>query len=193
MAIVWSTVFEESHTSPRATAAEIDQFVVTIGAPLSSTEIADVVRTQLNPFPIDDPRHNTWHPFEPSDWTVPRSPLPASYLDFLKWSNGGEFRSGERWFQFFQAIDPVHGVRAQLLAYNIPQHMPLALPFAFNGSGIFYLFDMRHGCVKGEYPVVGSEAGNLGWEPDQHVRIAESFLATCRGVRSVDDLLYGRR
>jgi len=158
---------------------------------LSSAEIADALRRQTNPFPTDHPLHNVWHPFDPSSWIVPRLALPPPYVDFLSWSNGGDFRTGERWFQFFPAIDSTHCVRAYMLGYNLPQHMPLALPFALNGSGIFYFFDMRHGCIGDEYPVVCSDSCNLGWEPGQHIRIAESFLEACHGVISVDDLLYG--
>jgi hypothetical protein len=67
--------------------------------------------------------------------------------------------------------------------------MPGALPFAFNGGGTFYLFDMRRPARKGEYPIVCTHSGNLGWEPDEHVRIAASFEAACRGAVNVDDLM----
>jgi SMI1 / KNR4 family (SUKH-1) len=114
--------------------------------------------------------------------------LPSSYLSLLAWSNGGEFRMGGRWFQFFPAVDPVHGVLAISEAYGIPRYMPGALPFALNGGGTFYLLDMRETAVAGEYPVVCSHSGNLGWAPDECVRIADSFPEACRGTIDVDEL-----
>ena len=108
--------------------------------------------------------------------------LPASYLSFLGWSNGGEFRNGERWFQFFQALHPSQGVHAMQLAYGVPRYMPGALPFAFNGGGAFYLFDTRFGLAADEYPVVIARAGNLGWAPDECFPVAPSFLAAGQGT-----------
>ena len=137
-------------------------------------------RGQRNAFPKHDPLHASWRPFDPSAWTIPARPLPPSYLSFIKWSNGGEFRTGERWFQFFPILDPTHGVGEMLLAYELPQYISHALPFAFNGAGTFYLFDMRRAAKRGEYPIMPSLSGNLGWEEDECYQIAESFEAACR-------------
>lgn len=75
-----------------------------------------------------------------------------------------------------------------MLAYHLPEYMPGALPIAFNGGGTFYLFDMREPAKKGEYPVVCSHSGKLGWDTDECVRIADSFLSACQGSVNVDDL-----
>jgi hypothetical protein len=75
-----------------------------------------------------------------------------------------------------------------MLAYHLPEYMPGGLPFAFNGGGTFYLFDMREGAVHGEYPVVCSHAGNLGWGPDACFLVASSFEVACRGQVNVDEL-----
>jgi hypothetical protein len=75
-----------------------------------------------------------------------------------------------------------------LLAYCLPQYMPGALPIAFDGGGTFYLFDMRKAAKQGEYPVVCSHAGNLGWEADACIRIATSFKSACRDGGNVEDL-----
>ena len=57
---------------------------------------------------------------------------------------------------------------------------------------MFYLRSTSHrGRSRGEYPVVGSHAGSLGWEAAKCVQIAESFEAVCRGTVNVDELLYG--
>jgi SMI1 / KNR4 family (SUKH-1) len=185
--IDWSSMFDEAFPAAGASVADLERFVATVGQPLSAGEVNGINQGQQNPFPQSDPSYESWRPFDPSLWTVPDRPLPPSYLAFLAWSNGGEFRTGERLFQFFPAIDPGHGVRAMLLAYHLPQYMPGALPFAFDGAGTFYLFDMRQAAQRGEYPVVQAHAGCLGWEPDACATIAESFEAACRVTGSLDE------
>jgi hypothetical protein len=186
--IDWSSVFDEAYPVAGVSTADLERLVATVGQQLTPAEIKAINSGQRNPFPKGDPLYAAWRPFDSSLWVVPSRPLPPSYLAFLEWSNGGEFRTGERWFQFFPVLDPGQGMRATLLAYHLPQYMPGALPFAFNGGGTFYLFDMRPAAKRGEYPVVGSHSGNLGWEPDECVQIAESFEAACRGSESVDEL-----
>lgn len=190
MAIDWATVFDECHRQPGLSEADLEHFVGEVGRPMSTTEIEDVNRGQQNPFLPTDSLYAAYRPFDPSAWVIPNRPLPQSYLSFLRWSNGGQFGNGERWFQFFPACDPLHGVRAMLLAYHLPQYMPHALPIALNGGGVFYLFDMRKSPSGGEYPVVCASAGNLGWEPDECKIVAESFVAACRGTINIETLLY---
>jgi hypothetical protein len=171
--IDWSSVFDEAHPVAGAIAATLERFVATVGNPLSAAEVRWLKRQGS----------------DPSRWVVPDRPLPPSYLAFLGWSNGGAFRTGERWFdRFFPALDKTNGVRAMLLAYSVPERMPGALPFAFDGGGTFYLFDMRRKAKRGEYPIVCSSAGCLSWEPDECIQIADSFEAACRGTVSVRDL-----
>jgi hypothetical protein len=184
----WLTVFDEAHPKAGASDAEIAHLVASVRQPLSDAELAAVNRSQKNPFPKGDPLYFAYRPFDPTRWVIPNRPLPSPYLAFLRWSNGGEFRTGDRWFQFFPALDPNDGVRAMLLAYHLPQYIPQALPIAFNGGGTFYLFDMRQEATDGEYPVICSHAGNLGWEPDECFRVAESFGAVCRGTISLDQM-----
>jgi hypothetical protein len=187
--IDWSSVFDEAYPVAGATAADLDRFQATVGKPLSASEIKWINQQQQNPFPKGDPLRASWQPHDPSLWVIPDRPLPPSYLSFLGWSNGGQFRTGRRWFDpFFPALDKVHGVRAMLVAYFLPQWLPGALPFAFDGGGTFYLFDMRRAARRGEYPVVCSHAGNLGWEPDACIQIAKSFQAACRGTVNVRHL-----
>src|SRR5262249_1777501 len=77
-----------------------------------------------------------------------------------------------------------------MVAYQLPQYMPGAVPVAFNGGGTFYLLDMRQPAVGGEYPVVCAHAGYLSWEPDACCVVADSFVAACRGTVNVDDLSH---
>ncbi|WP_395745187.1 SMI1/KNR4 family protein [Prosthecobacter sp.] len=181
----WPSIFEERYPSPGAGARELSKFVRTFGAALSSKELHEIKSGQSNPFPPTDPLYASYSPFDPRDWKLPAGALPADYLNFLAWSNGGEFRTGSRWFQFMPAIDPMHGVRAMLLAYHIPQYMPLALPFAMDGGGGIYLFDMRD--PAGEPPIVWAHAGSLGWRPDEHVQLGGSFLAACTDKTAPDE------
>lgn len=183
----WSSIFDESRPSSGASDADLDRFVATIGQPLSVAEVAEVNRSQRNPFPASDPLHAAYRPFDPSCWEMPNRPLPPDYLSFLRWSNGGWCRTGDREFGFFPTSHPTGGVREMTLAYHLPQYMPGALPFAFNGGGTFYLFDMREPPRGGNYPVVCAHAGGQGWRPDEHWVVADSFVAACRGSVNVDD------
>ena len=90
--------------------------------------------------------------------------------------------------RFFPALDPQHGVRAMMLAHRIPEYLPGAVPFAFDGCGTFYLFDLRRPAVEGEYPVVRAHAGWLGWEEDACGEVAHSFMEACLGI-GIDDVL----
>lgn len=187
-ALKWPSVFDETYPEAGASGATLAGFAESVGEPLRAAEITTINRRQQNPFPASDSLHAAYRPFDPERWILPWGPLPSLYLDFLKWSNGGEFRTGQRWFQFFPALDALRSVRSMLLGYNVPQYMPGALPIAFNGGGTFYLFDMRESAIGDEYPVVCAHSGNLGWRADQSVRVADSFLNACRGTVDIDDL-----
>lgn len=182
----WDSVFDEKYKSRGASQAILDRFIAQVGQPITEAEVREVNRRQQNPFPPSDPLYAEYRPLDPSVWVIPHRPLPLSYLDFLRWSNGGEFRTGARWFQFFGTPH----VRHMMRAYLLPEHMQGALPIAFNGGGIFYLFDLRKAAVKGEYPVVCASAGVLGWKRDQCKLVARSFLAACRGTVDIGTLLY---
>ena len=185
MSFDWNLVFDEALAVRGATDHEIDRFRTEVTRPLSSAEVDEVNRSQRNPFRPGDPLYSHYRPFDPGTWTLPNTPLPALYFSFLRFSNGGEFRSGDRWLQFFPALDPDQGVRAMLLAYDVPQYMPGAMPFAFDGSGTFYMFDMRLLPVDGEYPIACAHAGNLEWDPRAYWTVANSFLGVCTGKADI--------
>lgn len=69
------------------------------------------------------------------------------------------------------------------MGYDFPQYMPGALPFASDGDGGFYVFDMRHAAIEGEYPVLTVEAGNLGYDDDAAQFLASSFAAAFQDTR----------
>jgi hypothetical protein len=163
----WDTVFHERYPERGATETDIAELIAGLSMEMTSREVAEVVKESPH--------------LSPGTWKLPCRPLPPEYLGLLRWSNGGEFRTGERWFQFFTALDARHCVRATLLAYHLPQYMPGALPFAFNGGGVFYLFDMREPPTQGEYPILCSHACNLGYGPDECVAVAQTFLEACQG------------
>ena len=179
--INWKQMFSQDPPEEGATKEEVQALASTICEPLSAEEIQQINASQSNPFPASDPLHGKYKPFDPRKWQLPSQPLPPSYLDFLRWSNGGEVASGDRQFGFFSTAT----LREYLLSYNVPQYMPGALPFAFDGGGCFYLFDMRKEPVDGEYPILFVGAGNLGYEDAVHV--ADSFVDACKGTTDPAD------
>lgn len=183
--IDWAAVFDESHPVDGASHELIDEFLASVVQPLSGQEINAIVEAQRNPFPATDPLHNRWTPIDPTNWSMPSGDLPQDYIDFLQWSNGGEFMTGSRRFQFLPATDQGHGVRATLLGYMVPEYLPGLLPFAFDGGGTLYLFDMREPLVDGNYPIAVSHAGDLGFPA---ITIAESFVAACKGTSALEPL-----
>ncbi|MEU0558103.1 SMI1/KNR4 family protein [Dactylosporangium sp. NPDC006015] len=157
-------------------------------------EIADVAAQQHNLLPPGGPAPASHRPIDASRWQLPERPLPPRYLALLAWSGGGDFGNGERCLQLFP-IDGPSGVRAMTLAYHLPEYMPGALPFAFNGGGVFYLFDMREPAnADGEYPVVAAHAGNLGWAtheecyPPECWPVADDLAQACRGRTNIEEL-----
>jgi len=181
LGIDWKKVFAQSFPERGATQQELRDLVSTISMPLSETEIQAITASQRNPFPVTHPLHTAYKPFDPRQWRLPWRSLPLSYLDFLEWSNGGEFVQGARQFGFFSTAE----LRNFLLDYSVPRYMPGALPIAFDGGGCFYLFDMRNNPVDGEYPVLFAAAGNLDYS--DAVPVAESFLEACTGTTDPSD------
>nr|WP_195575263.1 SMI1/KNR4 family protein [Paenibacillus sp. 1001270B_150601_E10] len=171
--------------APGATEQELESFRDHWNASLSDEEIVVIKRRQRNPFPQSNPMHKIYKPFDPSLWFIPDKRLPAAYLDFLRYSNGGEFGNGDRHFQFFGTDD----VRLMMLDYEFPEYMPGSVPFAMDGCGHHYAWDMRRGQEDGEYPILVSHSGNLGYQ--DAIQIAASFIELCQGTVSVEDLLYG--
>jgi hypothetical protein len=138
-------------TGRRCSSLRIADFTAEVCQSPTGQEIPDVAAQQ----------HDLYRPIDASRWQLPQRPLPTGYLDLLAWSDGGDFANGERWLQLFPTDGP-SGVRAMTLAYHLPEHMPAALPFASNGGGVFYLFDMREPDADGEYPVVAALATSAG-------------------------------
>jgi hypothetical protein len=190
----WSAVFEYQEPQPGATPRQLADFVTQLYQPLTEHEIADVLGPDDNSFPPGHRSHASYQPIDARQWWLPERPLPPSYLTLLAWSDGGDFGTGERWLQLFTTDGP-SGVRAMTLAYHLPEYMPGALPFAFNGGGVFYLFDLREPAnAEGEYPVVAAHAGDLGWStheqcyPPECWPVADSLEQTCRGRTNIEHL-----
>jgi hypothetical protein len=175
----WNTVFDTAYPEPGLPAQYLDDGVIEgyLFSPLSDEELRELRGRQTNPFPETDPLHATWKPFDPANWRLPADrPLPPSYKSFLGWSNGGLFVVGDREFQMLKAQE----LREYLLFYEVPQYMPGAVPFALDGGGWFYLFDVRNPPgASGEYPIRFAATGNLNY--DDSVLVADSFPEACRG------------
>lgn len=181
-AVRWSSVFKRCYRANGATREDIQAIFSLLAMPLSEEEVASINSSQTNPFPKTDPLYNTYKPQDAARWVLPTKPLPPSYLAFLCWSNGGSFFNDDRSFDpFFSAAK----IRGYLLGYHVPQYMPGAMPFAFDGGGRFYLFDMRLDPVGGEYPILFVGSGNLNY--DDAVLVAPSFPDACRGTSNPAD------
>jgi hypothetical protein len=184
----WSKVFEHASPKKGATQREVLALVANLRRALTPDEVARVNAAQHNPFPANDPLHAAWHPFDPTQWVMPANrKIPPSYLSFVRHSDGGDFRNGDRLFQMWGT-----GLREFLLCYNVPQYMPLAVPFAFNGGGVMYLFDMRKPPdADGEYPIICAHAGCQTFDPPDAPKVANSFPEACRGRFNVERLMHG--
>ncbi|WP_018754324.1 SMI1/KNR4 family protein [Paenibacillus terrigena] len=180
----WNTVFEKEYMKEEGLPEnELQHFLSTWNMQMAGQEIAEIVERQRNPFPVTDPLHRQYTPFDPSRWTIPQMKLPDSYLQFLRYSNGGEFGNGDRYFQFFGAAE----FREMNLAYELPEYMQGAVSFGMDGCGNHYVFDMRADMRDGEYPILAAHSGNLGYEDSK--KVADSFAELCIGTTSIDDEL----
>ncbi|QYK63383.1 SMI1 / KNR4 family (SUKH-1) [Paenibacillus sp. S25] len=174
LAHMWSIQFDQPFVkSPEATEDQITNFSKTWNIKLSEQEIHEIKQRQVNPFPKSSPFHDQYKPLDPVGWLLPQGQFPDSYMDFLKYSNGGEFQNGERYFQFFNTED----LREMNLAYELPHYMPGAVSFAMDGCGNHYMFDMREEQRNNEYPVLFAHSGSLGY--DECEQVAHSFIELC--------------
>lgn len=138
--MMWSIHFEHQFIKyPEATGEQIANFLNTWSIKLSEQEIHEIQQRQVNPFPKSSPFYDQYQPLDPVGWHLPQGQFPDSYIELLKYSNGGEFQNGERCFQFFNTED----LREMNLAYELPEYMPGAVSFAMDGCGNHYMFDMR--------------------------------------------------
>ena len=183
-AIDWHGVFEEIYQEPGADEDDLATLAYRLGRPLTGEETQTIRQIQrANPYPVEDPRHASYRPTDPATWPMPAGDLPASYLDFLRWSNGGDFRTGQCWFHFY----PTRELRPLSLGYAVPQYLPGALLFGSDGGDLFYLFDLRQPPEQGEYPIRVARSGYLGYE--KTAVIATSFLQLCQGREEAESLL----
>lgn len=167
----WRTVFDQFEPEPGATPEEVASFPARLAAQLTRDEIDEVRALQAGATHRD-----------PTRWSLPKFQVPATYGDFLQWSNGGWGLTGEREFAFLSMAD----VRSYLLNYEFPLYLPQIVPFALDGGGIFYAFDARGPLTSGEYPIVAVPSGSLFF--DDLKPIADSFLACCQGREAIADL-----
>lgn len=171
---MWNFRFEHEFVKhPGVAKEQINSFLYTWNKTLSEEEIIKVKEQQVNPFPKSSPYYDKYIPFDPAVWRLPQREFPDSYIDFLMYSNGGEFQNGDRYFQFFDTVD----LREMNFVYEVPEYMPFAVSFAMDGSGNHYLFDMREEQRNNEYPILIAHSGNLGYEDCKLA--ANSFMELC--------------
>lgn len=175
MSLHWPQIFEEIQSQPGASESQVRQLQDSVAIPLTDREIAEL-EAQHRKFKFS---------YDVRSWVFPAGPLPLAYLSLLGFSNGGCFRNGSRFLHPLFATDDVRGY---LLGYNLPEDMPRAFPFAMDGSGVFFLFDMRRPPIDGEYPILVSHAGSLSYGCCG--KVADSFLECCRGTDDVFELAH---
>lgn len=182
--IDWTNAFKIRYPATGASDQILSEALPASFAPLTNEELATIAGTQTNPFPPHDPLYSQYRPFDAGQWQLPSKPLPPSYLDFLRWSNGGSFFNDDRHFDPFLECQEL---RQFLLGHHVPQYMPNAVPFALDGSGYVYLFDMRREPVNGEYPILFTSLGNLRY--NQAKQVGTAFVEVCSGVTNPQDEL----
>ena len=185
--IDWSGVFEESWPKPGGPEWEIRGCLDALSSPITEDEAAEIVRHQKNPWlqQYHPDEFAAWKPIDPMKWRMPARPVPESYVSFACWSDGGDFRNGERYFQMWGSV-----LRTFLTTFLVPEYMPDAVPFAFNGGGVMYMFDMRQPARGGEYPIICARTGEFGWQlPGCFARMADGFEEACRGRSNVEESL----
>lgn len=97
----------------------------------------------------------------------PQKSLPYDYISLMHESNGGIYMNGEREYQFLSLKE----VTEYYEAYMFSEYMPYAYPFAMDGCGNFYVFNLR----TDDECVYAVSAGNMGWESDECYKIAKTF------------------
>ena len=162
----WASIFDEVQRAEPASEQDVSELRSYLCSPLTDIERSEIA-VQINPFRQSTPEYTAWLPVTPTKWRLPECDLPNDFKDFLRWSNGGWARTGEREFGFFG----IAGIRDYMLRYLFPEYLPGAVPFAFNGGGIFYAFDVRHAPEDGEFPIIAVASGVLD--------IADSAFPRC--------------
>jgi hypothetical protein len=161
----WAALFDEAYPEPPVPPQYLAGGVIEdyLFAPPSEEELKELVAREV----------------VPTFWEITHRPLPPSYKAFLGWSNGGTFVAGDREFQMLK----VQELREYLLLYDFPRDMPGSVPFALDGAGGFYLFDLRNPPDdRGEYPVLFAPGTDLGY--GSAVVLGRSFEEVLRDRRS---------
>ncbi|WP_424991768.1 SMI1/KNR4 family protein [Paenibacillus turpanensis] len=173
--VQWDQVFDEIYERKEGVGQEeLTDFTRVWNVQLSDLEIQDIQNRLVQLFKSP--------PFDPTLWRLPQKDLPLSYLDFLRYSDGGEFQTGDRYFQFFS----IHELREYNLAYEFPEYMEGCISFGMDGAGNHYIFDMREPMRNHEYPIIAAHSGDLDYSGS--IRVADSFLELCEERTSLDDL-----
>lgn len=97
----------------------------------------------------------------------PSQVVPEDYKTLISESNGGIFLYGEREYQFLALEEVIEYYDL----YHFSEFMPFAYPFAMDGCGNFYIFNMRYDDAS----VYAVCAGDMGWEEDECYFVANSF------------------
>ena len=94
----WPEIFSWVDPELGASEFQIDRLLDDLSGSLTEAELRRMeAYLQQNPYPSSDPRHHSFVPIDPRTLAMPApAHLPASYRDFLEWSDGGRFGNGDR-------------------------------------------------------------------------------------------------
>ncbi|MCM0664873.1 SMI1/KNR4 family protein [Flavobacterium tyrosinilyticum] len=107
--------------------------------------------------------------------------LPKELLELLEFSNGGGIINGDREFGYFSLAE----IETFYNEYQFPIYVPLFLPIAFNGGGIFYAYDFRNPI---NINIVAVSSGDLDYESS--IIIGKTLNEVLNKTNNIEDELY---
>jgi hypothetical protein len=186
--LTWPALASWADPEPGATEEQIQQLLDSISEPLTEEKIRLLEeRLGVNPYPPSDPAHATYMPIDARALRMPARRLPDSFLDFLRWSNGGRFRHGNRELEFFGC----EGVRNMRFNTCLVAFAPLVVPFGWH-DGNMLGFDTGKDPGNGEFPVVFVHQEMMRYP----FEVASGFVEFCRGMTDPAEIFwkdFGRR
>ena len=107
--------------------------------------------------------------------------LPDELLDLLKFSNGGGIINGNREFGYFSLSE----IESFYHEYQFHIYVPLFLPIAFNGGGVFYAYDFRNLI---NINIVAVSSGYLDY--GSSVILGQTLKQVLQKTNNIEDELY---
>lgn len=107
--------------------------------------------------------------------------IPEELFELLKFSNGGGIINNDREFGYFSLTE----IESFYKEYQFDIYTPLFLPIAFNGGGIFYVYDFRN---QIDIKIAAVSSGDLDYE--SAVIIGKTLKEVLSKTNNIEDELY---